>query len=116
MDRRNDTVSGLRYRSLRYFVIQLPPSGLARNSVVASIGDWMMYDLGLATQNLCLMAHSLGLGTVIVGLFDHDRAKEVIHTPDGIDLVAMIPVGYPEKVGNAPKRRERSEFAHNDRF
>jgi nitroreductase len=55
----------------------------------------MMYDLGLATQNLCLMAHSLGLGTVIVGLFDHDRAKAVVNVPDGYELVTMIPLGYP---------------------
>jgi nitroreductase len=76
----------------------------------------MMCDLGLATQNLCLMAHDLGLGTVIVGLFDHERAKQVLNTPDGFELVTLIPVGYPAKVGNAPKRREMSEFTHQNRF
>jgi nitroreductase len=28
--------------------------------------DWLMFDSGLAMQNLCLVAHYLGLGTVIV--------------------------------------------------
>jgi len=33
---------------------------------------------GLATQSLCLAAYALGLGTVIVGSLDHDKAKEVL--------------------------------------
>ena len=37
-------------------------SGFYKGSELTHFGDWMMYDLGLATQNLCLMAHSLGTG------------------------------------------------------
>ena len=91
-------------------------SGYYKDLETTKFGDWMMYDLGLATQNLCLMAHSLGLGTVIAGLFDHQRAREVIQVPDGFELVTLIPLGYPAKVGNAPKRREVSEFTHDNRF
>ena len=91
-------------------------SGYYKELQTTKFGDWMMYDLGLATQNLCLMAHHLGLGTVIVGLFDHDRAKAVVGVPDGYELVTMIPLGYPAKVGNAPKRRESDDFTHVDQF
>lgn len=91
-------------------------SGYYKDLKTTKFGDWMMYDLGLATQNLCLMAHSLGLGTVIVGLFDHDRAKAVVNVPDGYELVTLIPLGYPAKVGSAPKRRESHAFTHHDKF
>jgi nitroreductase len=91
-------------------------SGYYKDLQTTKFGDWMMYDLGLATQNLCLMAHELGLGTVIVGLFDHDRAKAVVGVPDGYELVTLIPLGYPAKVGSAPKRRETDEFLHVDHF
>ena len=91
-------------------------SGYYKDLQTTKFGDWMMYDLGLATQNLCLMAHDLGLGTVIVGLFDHDRAKAVVGVPDGYELVTMIPLGYPAKVGSAPKRRESDDFTHSDQF
>jgi len=37
-------------------------------------GDWFMFDVALAMQNLTLAAHTIGLGTVHVGLFE---AKEV---------------------------------------
>jgi len=91
-------------------------SGFYKGVETTKFGDWMMYDLGLATQNLCLMAHHLGLGTVIAGLFDHERAKSVIDVPDGFELVTLIPLGYPAKVGGAPQRREIHEFVHHDRF
>jgi nitroreductase len=56
------------------------------------------------------------LGTVIAGLFDHARAKTVIDVPEHYELVTLIPLGYPAKVGNAPKRRESHEFTHDNRF
>ena len=65
-----------------------------------------MFDIGLAAQNITLIAHALGLGTVIIGLYDHDQAKAVLHIPDGFELVALMPLGYPSKVPSPPKRKE----------
>ncbi len=91
-------------------------SGYYKEQAATKFGEWMMYDLGIATQNLCLMAHSLGLGTVIAGLFDHQQAREAIKVPEGYELVTLIPLGYPAKTGSAPKRREVSAFTHNNSF
>ena len=91
-------------------------SGFYKDKPSTKFGEWMMYDLGLATQNLCLTAHSLGLGTVIVGLFDHDKAAAVLNVPKGYELVSMIPLGYPAKSGSAPARRETGEFTHFDQW
>jgi nitroreductase len=91
-------------------------SGFYKDQPSTQFGEWMMYDLGLATQNLCLMAHSLGLGTVVVGLFDHQKARQVVGVPAGYELVTMIPLGYPAKSGAAPKRREVSEFTHQEKW
>jgi nitroreductase len=91
-------------------------SGYYKGKAATRLGDWMMFDLGLATQNLVLMAHSMGLGTVIVGLFDHQKAAEVVAVPEGYELVAMVPIGYPTKDAKPPKRREISEFTHHNRW
>lgn len=91
-------------------------SGYYNNEASTKYGDWMMFDLGIATQNICLAAHSMGLGTVIVGLYDHEKVNAILKVPDGYDQVVLIPVGYPAKEPNAPKRREIEEFVHTDTF
>ncbi|MGC8720687.1 MAG: nitroreductase family protein [Thermodesulforhabdaceae bacterium] len=100
------------------FVIcgKLQAAGYYKGQVTTKFGDWFMFDLGIASQNLCLRAHDLGLGSVIVGLFDHDKAKAILGVPDGYEVVAMIPVGYPAKVPSAPKRKEIAEFTHYEKF
>ena len=75
-----------------------------------------MFDLGIACENLCLAAHSLGLATVMVGLFDQDRAKDILQVPAGYELVVLIPLGYPAGETSTPKRREVAEFTHNNTF
>jgi nitroreductase len=95
---------------------KLKSAGYYKGEVTTKFGDWLLFDLGLATQSMALAAHHFGLGTVIVGLFDHDRAKEVLQLPEGYDLVALVPMGYPSKGSGAPKRREISEFTHYDKY
>lgn len=79
-------------------------------------GDWLQFDLGIATQSLCLAAWALGLGTVIVGLFDHSAARRVLSVPEDHQLIALIPVGYPAHASAAPRRRDIEEFVHWDEF
>ncbi len=95
---------------------KLNSSGYYDGKVTTKFGDWFMYDLGIATQNLCLTAYDLGLGTVIVGLLDHKKAAEILGVPEGYELVTLIPVGYPAKSPEAPKRREIGDFRHEDKF
>ncbi len=95
---------------------QLKKAGYYKGSYPTKFGDWFMFDLGIATQNLCLCAHSLGLGTVIIGLFDHEKAKEILNVPEGYELVVLVPVGYPKKIPSAPKRKEIKDFVHYERF
>jgi nitroreductase len=95
---------------------KLQSSGFYKGQVTTKFGDWFLYDLGLATQSLCLAAQNEGLGTVIAGLLDHERAKEVLEIPEGYELVTLLPLGYPAKVSGPPNRRERSEFVHFEKF
>lgn len=95
---------------------QLKKSGYYNDQYPTKFEDWFMYDLGLATENLCLAAHEAGLGTVIVGLFDHDRVGEIIKLPENHEVLVLIPLGYPDHEPKPPKRREIKEFVHYDTF
>jgi nitroreductase len=66
-------------------------------------------------QNLCLRAHDLGLGTVIVGSIDHENLKKQVSLPDGFEAVVVIPVGKPvdpDKQG--PPRKNIPDFVSLD--
>jgi len=95
---------------------KLHSSGYYKGEVTTKFGDWFLFDLGIAAQSICLSAYAQGLGTVIVGLFDHDAARGVLGVPEGYEVAAMIPVGVPAQESKAPKRREIEEFTHMDRF
>ncbi|HUV59336.1 MAG TPA: nitroreductase family protein [Desulfatiglandales bacterium] len=95
---------------------KLERAGYEKGQSTTKFGDWFMFDLGIATQNLCLAAHNLNLGTVIVGLFDHDKAKDILKVPEGYEVVALVPLGYPAKEVSAPPRKQIGEFVHYDTF
>ena len=80
-------------------------------------GTWYMYDTALATQNLCLAAHALGLGTVIIGGgFDARKAGEILKVPQGFAVVVLVPLGYPAQPGRPPTRKELSEIVFYNEF
>jgi nitroreductase len=70
-------------------------SGYYKGQAATVKGDWLMFDTGIAMQNLCLAAHGLGLGTVIIGLFDHKKVEQILGIPEKVEVVAMTPLGYP---------------------
>ena len=85
-------------------------------TMTSKFGDWFMYDLGLATQNLCLAAHSLGLGSVVVGWFDHNKTGTILKTPPDVEVVTLIPMGYRNQKGSVPKHKPIASFLHVDTF
>ena len=66
---------------------------------------WQMYDAGVASQTFCLAAYEQGLGTVILGLFDQAPVEAMLQLPEDRELVALIPVGYPDEAPVAPRRK-----------
>ena len=79
-------------------------------------GDWYMFDVALATQNMTLAAHTLGLGTVIIGAFDAPRVAELLGVPSGYSVVTMTPLGVPAGEGRTPSRKELAEIVSYDKF
>ncbi len=91
-------------------------SGFKKGEVATVKGDWLMFDTGIAMQSFCLAAYGQGLGTVVVGLFDHKKAEEILGVPQNVEVVAMTPLGYPAAEGSAPKRKEFSEFIFYEKY
>lgn len=95
---------------------ELQKSGFYNGQQMTRYKDWQLFDLGLTTQNMCLTAHNLGLGSVIVGAFDHAKVEEILGIPSGHEVVALLPLGYPDHSPSAPKRKETSSLVHHEHF
>ena len=95
---------------------QLGKAGHKRGEVSTDKGDWFMFDVALAMQNLTLAAWSLGLGTVHVGLLDAKKAAEILQLPPDIVFVELTPLGYPNEQPKATPRKELSEIVFYDRY
>ncbi len=67
---------------------------------------WGCYDLGLQNENLMLKAVELGYGTLVMGLRDADKIRELLEIPETETIVSVIAVGVPEEEPERPKRRE----------
>ncbi len=92
-------------------------SGFYNGTPITVYDSWHMFDLGMAVQNLCLRAHELELGTVVVGLMNHAECAKLISLPEGYVAVTAIPVGKPAvSAKEGPPRRPQSEFVHLNTF
>jgi len=77
---------------------------------------WFMFDVALAMENFCLSAYSFGLGTVIIGAFDAQKAADVLKVPSGYVVVALTPLGYPDESPAPRPRKEMAEIVFHNQF
>jgi len=86
-------------------------SGYYGEKLATSIPNWEFFDLGIAVQTLCLKAYELGLGTVVVGLLDHEACEKILAVPNGHKVYAVIPIGRPAAPPKeGPARKSLSEI------
>jgi len=80
-------------------------------------------DGAAATQNMALAAHSLGLGSFWVGVYDapgdrassEERIKVLLSIPREHRIISMLPVGVPAMPFHKG-RKQSSEFVHYEAF
>jgi nitroreductase len=75
-------------------------------------------DASRAIESMVLAAWSEGLGSNWVGFRGLDEVKSLLSIPDELDVLAIIPFGYPaQPIGKGKKKRKSiSEVAHLERF
>lgn len=66
-------------------------------------------DIGLATQNILLAAHGLGLGACPIGSFHAQGVATFLDLPAGVQPILLIALGYPAVRPKPPGRRPLAE-------
>jgi nitroreductase len=71
---------------------------------------YAIQDVAVSIQNLMLVAHEQGLGSVWVGAFRENEVAEILDIPAHLRPVVIVPVGYPAEKPIPPQRvsRERA--------
>jgi Nitroreductase len=91
-------------------------AGYYKGKAVTKYGDWFMFDLALAMENIALAAHNRGLGTVILGYFDHDAVARILQIPNDLFVVTMSLLGYPDGLPQSPGRKPVTECASYEKY
>jgi nitroreductase len=71
--------------------------------------DYCDVDAAIAVDHLTLAAAELGLGTCWIGAFDSRLCHDELKLPAHMEVIALIPLGYPEKEEIPEKNRKDLE-------
>jgi nitroreductase len=78
--------------------------------------NWHVIDGAILTQNFALAAHALGLGTCWVGGMNRDKVKELLNVPKGMNLLTVLPLGYPAGKPAAKPRKALRGLIHHEKY
>jgi nitroreductase len=75
-------------------------------------------DASRAIQSMILTAWAEGVGSNWVGFQNLAQVKPLLEIPDEVDVIAILPFGYPvKKLGKGRKNRKPlGQVAHRERF
>jgi nitroreductase len=104
---------GAAVRSGRY--IAQAPLAVA---VAIERNQYSISDGSRAIQSMILTAWSEGIGSNWTGFLGMDEVKSLLGIPAELDLLAVLPFGYPANPIGAGKKERKSlaEVAHRERF
>ena len=87
-------------------------SGFFRGNPANDAGDfWGAYDNGLSNAYLILKAREMGFDTLIMGMRESDRLRELFNIPEEEMILAVIALGYRAEEPNMPVHRPLDEIA-----
>ena len=82
----------------------------------------VLWDLGLASQNMILAAWSLGIGSCPATVYDQDLARRLLGYPEEMTCQYLLSFGYPADPADLTRplkpggRRPLSEIVHRERW
>jgi nitroreductase len=71
---------------------------------------YSIQDVAVSVMAMMLVAFENGLGTCWVGAFQEAEVSKILNLPENLRPVAIIPVGYPERIPKPPSRLSVKEL------
>ena len=81
-------------------------SGFFQGNPANEVGDgWGAYDNGLSNCYLVLKARAMGFDTLIMGMRDTDKLRQLFSIPENETVMAVIALGYRAAEPRQPRHR-----------
>ena len=81
-------------------------SGFFRGNAANEVGDgWGAYDNGLSNCYLILKARAMGFDTLIMGMRESDKLRQLFSIPENETVMAVIALGYRTSDPRHPNHR-----------
>lgn len=93
-------------------IVGLPAEGWVRMDGK----DYTDVDVAIVFDHMVLAAADLGLGTCWIGAFNPDAARQVLGLPEGVEPIALTPLGYPADEPRPKERRPLGELVRYERW
>jgi nitroreductase len=78
--------------------------------------DYSLFDIGIATENICLQAEAEGLGTCIIGWFDEKKLKKLLMIPGSKRVELIITLGYSLSEQRQKRRKPPEETVSYNKY
>lgn len=86
-------------------------SGFFQGNPANEVGDgWGAYDNGLSNCYLILQARAMGFDTLIMGMREADKLRELFSIPQSETIMAVIALGYRAEEPTRPRHKELDEI------
>ena len=72
--------------------------------------EWGAYDLGLQNQNLLLAARDSGFDTLIMGIRNAEKLREMLGIPEDQHVMSVIAVGKRAAEPQKPERKNTEDI------
>jgi len=75
-----------------------------------------LIDIAIAVDHMTLAARELGLGTCWIGAFHQDKVRRALGIPASVQVVQLLPLGYPAAWPEARPRKGLDDIVCYDRW
>jgi nitroreductase len=73
-------------------------------------------DVAIAFEHMVLQAQEEGLGTCWIGAFEEKDVKSLLNVPDGVRVLALTPLGYPDENPVSRGRKSLEDIVSYDSY
>ena len=78
--------------------------------------DYSLFDIGIATENICLQAEAEGIGSCIIGWFDEKTIRKLLSIPKSKRVELLITLGYSLSDKREKRRKPAEETVSYNKY